>query len=300
MILTTLVGKKLATPPRWLPENLHYLTIMGSEAYGVSSGDSDKDLYGFCVPPKEMIFPHLTGAIPGFGRQPASFEQYQQHHVHDPSAAGGKGITYDFSIYGIVKYFQLLMENNPNMLDSLFTPQSCVLHSTPMALMVRDNRQLFLHKGAYPKFKGYAYSQLHKMAIKQPQEGSKRAANVEEHGYDTKFAYHLVRLLNEVEQILMTGTLDLQQSREMLKEIRRGGWTEEQVRVYFSDKERQLDELYLTSELRPEPNEAEIKRLLVECLEHHYGSLAGCVVEPDAAWEALAQIGEIIARTRRI
>jgi predicted nucleotidyltransferase len=296
MILNTLVEKKLATPPRWLPENLHYLTIMGSEAYGVSSGDSDKDLYGFCVPPKEMIWPHLAGAIPGFGRQPVSFEQYQQHGIKHTT---DREVVYDFSIYSIVKYFNLCMENNPNMIDSLFTPQSCVIWSTPMAVMVRNNRQLFLHKGAYPKFKGYAYSQLHKMAIKQPQEGGKRAANVEEHGYDTKFAYHLVRLLNEVEQLLMTGTLDLQQSREMLKEIRRGGWTEEQVRVYFSDKERQLDELYVKSGLRPEPDEAVIKQLLVDCLEHHYGSLAGCVVEPDAAWNALAQIEEIIARTRR-
>ena len=26
--------------------------------------------------------------------------------------------------------------------------------------LVREKRKLFLHKGAWPKFKGYAYSQL--------------------------------------------------------------------------------------------------------------------------------------------
>ena len=55
------------------------------------------------------------------------------------------------------------MENNPNVIDSLFTPVNCVLHSTRVGNLVRENRRLFLHKGAWPKFKGYAYSQLHKM-----------------------------------------------------------------------------------------------------------------------------------------
>ena len=49
---------------------------------------------------------------------------------------------------------------------------------------MRENRRLFLHKGAWPKFKGYAYSQLHKLAIKSPQ--GKRAELVAEHGYDTQ------------------------------------------------------------------------------------------------------------------
>ena len=91
------------------------------------------------------------------------------------------------------------MENNPNVIDSLFTPATCVLHCTRIGAMVRENRKLFLHRGAWPKFKGYAYSQLHKLAIKQPI--GKRAELVAKHGYDTKFAYHVVRLLGEVEQI---------------------------------------------------------------------------------------------------
>ena len=53
-------GKKLlTTPPVFVWENIQYETIMGSEAYGVSSGDSDIDIYGWCIPPKDMVFPHL-------------------------------------------------------------------------------------------------------------------------------------------------------------------------------------------------------------------------------------------------
>jgi len=297
--LKRLSDRKLAQPPRWLPENVHYETLMGSVAYGVSSDSSDWDIYGFAIPPKEEIFPHLRGEIPGFGRQIQRFEQYQQHHVVDPTEDAGKGRTYDLTIYSIVKYFQLCMENNPNMVDSLYTNHTAVLHLTRIGTRVRENRDLFLHKGCWPKFKGYSYAQLHKMAVKNPQEGSRRYEDVQKHGFDAKYAYHVVRLLNEVEQILMEGTLDLQRSREQLKAIRRGEWTEAQIREYFSLKERDLESLYVRSTLREKPDEARIKQLLLDCLEEHYGSLQGCLVEPDLGWKALSEIEEIIARTRR-
>jgi hypothetical protein len=115
-----LVEQKLINPPPWLASNTHYLTIMGSIAYGVAdtnddSVQSDFDLYGVCIPPKEIVFPHTAGAIWGFGKykegMPKShFGQYQDHHVHDPSARGGKGRDYDLQIYNIVKYVQLCME----------------------------------------------------------------------------------------------------------------------------------------------------------------------------------------------
>ena len=66
-IVKELSEKGLAHPPKFLPDNVHYLTIMGSVAYGVSSDTSDMDVYGFCIPPKEIVFPHTAGAIWGFG-----------------------------------------------------------------------------------------------------------------------------------------------------------------------------------------------------------------------------------------
>jgi predicted nucleotidyltransferase len=291
-----LAGKGLAKPPAWLPDNILYETIMGSVAYGVSGDTSDMDVYGFAVPPKDMVFPHLAGEIPGFGRQIKRFEQYQQHHVVDTDALGGTGRTYDLTIYSIVKYFQLCMENNPNMIDSLFTPVTCVLHATRVGALVRERRRTFLHKGAWHTFKGYAYSQLHKMASKEPQEGSKRHQLREQFGFDVKFAYHIVRLLNEVEQILAEGDLDLQRNNEQLKAIRRGEWTEQQIRDYFTRKEKDLEKLYADSKLPHSPDEAAIKQLLLDCLEDHYGSLEQCVVNPDKAVVALREIKAILER----
>ena len=285
-----LAARKLAQPPKWLPNAVAYETIMGSVAYGVSSDTSDMDVYGFCIPPKEMIFPHLAGEIPGFGHQLQRFEVFQQHHIADPDALGGTGRQYDVTIFSIVKYFQLAMENNPNIIDSLFTPVTAVLHSTAIGEMVREQRRLFLHRGAWHKFKGYAFSQMHKMEIKTPQEGSKRAADVEKHGFDLKFAYHIVRLLDEVEQILTTGDVDLQRDRERLKAIRRGDWTAEQVHEFFVRKERELETAYAESKLPHKPDETAIKALLLECLEAHFGSLKEAVVVPTQERELLQQI----------
>jgi predicted nucleotidyltransferase len=294
--LQRLTDRGIIKPPRWLPGNVQYETIMGSVAYGVSSDTSDVDVYGWAIPPKEEIFPHLRGEILGFGHQAKRFEQYQEHHVEDIDALAGHGRTYDLTIFSIVKFFALAMENNPNIIDCLFTPTTCVLHSTRVGNLVRENRRLFLHKGAWPKFKGYAYSQLHKLTIKQPQ--GKRARLVEQHGFDTKFGYHVVRLIGEVEQILMEEDIDLQRNNEQLKAIRRGEWTEERLRGWFADKETHLEQVYATSPLRSVADEGRIKALLIDCLEEHYGSLEKCLVDPDRATVALRNIQAELDRVK--
>lgn len=286
--LQRLTDRGLLKPPRWLPGNVQYETIMGSVAYGVSSDTSDMDVYGWAIPQKDELFPHLRGEVPGFGTPRPRFEQYQEHHVRDEDALSGRGRTYDLTIYGIVKFFSLAMENNPNVIDSLFTPVNCVLHSTRVGNLVRENRKLFLHKGAWPKFKGYAYSQLHKLSIKQPQ--GKRAELVARHGYDVKFAYHVVRLLAEVEMILVEQDIDLQRNNDQLKAIRRGEWTEERLRAWCTEKESQLERAYADSSLPAAPDESKIRTLLLNCLEEHHGSLEGCVVNPDRAVQALRNI----------
>src|SRR5262249_50209049 len=296
--------QKLISPPGWLPDNVHYLTIMGSVAYGVAdtadaTAPSDFDVYGLVIPPKEIVFPHTAGAVWGFGKykegMPKShFGVFQEHHVHDPTALGGKGREYDLQIYNIVKYVQLCMECNPNMIDSLFTPETCVLHVTRVGQLLRDNRKLFLHQGICDRFKGYAYAQVHKMQTKEPEPGSKRALLREKHGMDSKFAYHTVRLLNEAEQLLLEGDLDLQRNREMLKSIRRGEWSLEQVLEYFEKKRIDLETARTKSALPPAADEAAIRGLLLRCLEAHYGSLEGCVSVPGRAEELLRQVRELI------
>lgn len=285
---------ELIRPPSFLGSNIHYETITGSVAYGVSSDTSDMDVYGFCMPPKTMLFPHLAGEIPGFGRQIQRFDQWQQHHIEDKDALAGHGRNYDIQIYSIVKYFQLCMDNNANMIDSLFTPQDCVLHITKVGTMVRDKRKMFLHKGSWHKFKGYAYQQLHKMKEKNPI--GKRKELVEKYGYDVKFGYHVMRLLDEAEQIMREGDIDLRRNREQLKAIRRGDVPEEDLRRMACEKEAALERVYETSTLQHSPDEGAIKELLLQCIEEHYGSLAGIIVTDDRLANAIRDIQQIVGK----
>lgn len=242
-------------------------------------------------------YSHTCAArFPGLGEPLARFEQFQRHHIQDTTALGGRGRQYDLTVYSIVKYFHLCMENNPNIIDSLFVPRNCILYSTPLGERVREHRRLFLHKGAWHKFKGYAFSQMHKMKTKQPV--GKRKAIIAKYGYDVKFAYHVVRLLNEVEQILTEGDLTLDRNREQLKAIRRGEWSLPEIEDYFSLKERELESLYTRSTLPPAPDEGTIKELLLDCLEKHYGGLDGCIVRDDSALQALREIDRVLARVR--
>jgi len=265
--------KKLITPPKWLPDNTLFEGMTGSIAYAASDDSSDMDIVGFCMPPKEVLFPHLIGEIPGFGTQSVKFDVFQQHHVNFKE----RQKEVDITIYSIVKFFQLAMENNPNMVDVMFLPRRCVLHSSAIYEHVRENRQLFLHKGSWHKFRGYAYSQLSKIKNSSNRANPKRQASVEKYGFDVKFAYHIVRLVLEVEQILAHQNLDIECNGPLLRSIRNGEWTLTDIEDWFSNKEKSLETLYNTSSLRYNADENVIKKLLMECIEMHYGTITSAV-----------------------
>lgn len=103
-----------------------------------------------------------------------------------------------------------------------------------------------------------------------------------ETGYDRKFAYHLVRVLLEVEEILTDHDLNIDRNSEILKSIRRGDWTLEEIQAWFATKEKSLEQLYSTSTLRHSPDEKAIKTLLMNCLEMHYGTISTMLnVQPE-------------------
>ena len=281
------------SPPSWMKDNVMFEGLTGSVSYGVSNDTSDMDIVGFCIPPKEIVFPHLAGQIEGFGTALPKFENFQQHHIKHNQK------EYDITIYSIVKFFQLVMENNPNMVDALFLPRRCVLHSTAIYEHMRDNRKLFLHKGSWHKFRGYAYSQLSKIKNKSNATNPKRQESIEKYGYDVKFAYHVVRLLLEVEQIMAEQDLDIQRNSDILKTIRNGEWTLERIEQWFDNKEKSLELLYSKSTIPHSPDEHRIKQLLMECLEMHYGSLSSVIQVAPEVGNLVTELELLIDKYKR-
>lgn len=291
-ILNRLYDDGTIQPPKWLLNSVHLLVQMGSEAYAVSSNDSDIDIYGFCVPPRYIVLPHENQIIHGFDKDYIRFDQWQQHHCLDKSSQK----EYDFQIFNIVKYFRLITDNNPNVLDSLFVPRRCILHSTMLGEHVRENRKEFLHKGAYHKLKGYAYSQFSKIENKTNSSNPKRRETIEKVGYDTKFAYHVVRLIAQCQQILMEHDLDIERNKEILKSIRRGEWSFERLENYFHTQEKTLEEMYANSTLREKPDEVKIKKLLIECLEMAYGSIDKAYKQDQTTGSLVLEIEKILEK----
>ena len=282
-------------PPPWLANNTMFEAVTGSEAYGCAEpGSSDIDLMGFCVPPKHIVFPHLDGYIPLFGEKPVLFEQYQEHHIQDAESRR----EYDVSIYSIVKFLSLCMDSNPNMVDTLFVPRRCIRHSTQMSEHVRENRWLFLNKGCFRRYRGYAFTQLSKMDKGVSRQNPRRQAAIEQYGFDTKFAYHIARLALECEQILETGDLILDRDSEVYKGIRNGEWSKNQIKEWFAQKEKHLEELCQSSDLPEQPDVARIRRVLLECLEMHYGSLAEAVRERSADEHLIDDLADVLNKHR--
>lgn len=240
----------------------HYECIMGSIAYGVATDNSDMDIHAITTPPIDWVFPHLTGAIPGFGDAPQTFENYQKHHIDAYEK------NYDVAIYSTVKIFQLAADNNPNILDMLWVPDHCLTHIDGVGEHIRKNRRHFLHKGSYHRFRGYAHQQFKRL------ENSPRKDLIEQYGYDTKFAYHIVRLALQAEQILEQGDMDFSVNAPFIKEVRKGTFKNvDELREWYKAKETDLDKLYNESKIPYKADKKFLKDILLACLEIKYGSL---------------------------
>ena len=287
-IVAKLTKAKLMVPEESFVTDTVYEVIMGSSAYGVSNNTSDIDVYAVCVPPKTMIFPHLTGYIPGFGLPPKDFEVFQKHHMMMDEN------EYDVSIHSIVKYFHLCAENNPNMIDSMFVPSRCIIYMNDVGEHMRLNRHIFLSKRIFDKMRGYAFAEFKKLERGYaPVDGGKRAESVEKYGYDVKSGYHVVRLMLEAEMVLNEGDLDLEKHREQLKFVRRGGYTLEELKEWFLHKEKELTTAHTNSSLPLTADFDRIGILLRECLEISFGSL-------DIPHHVDANALEVLEKIRRL
>ncbi len=269
-----------------------YEVIMGSMAYGVADNNSDLDIYAVCVPSENMVFPHLTGQIIGFGDKQKVWENQQKHHM----LLNEK--EYDVNIYSIINYFQLCYENNPNMLDSLFVPDRCVLFANDVGEHMRTHRRLFLSKRIANKMRGYAFSELKKLEkVYNEESNPKRHESYKKYGYDVKSAYHVVRLMLEAQMTLETGDLDLEANSEQLKFVRRGGYTLTELKDWFNAKDIELNLIIDKSSLPLRADGERLRLLLLDCLELQYGKDFGKFknVKGDDSY-TLEQIRRLVAK----
>jgi uncharacterized protein len=143
---------------------------------------------------------------------------------------------WDVVIYEARKAVRMLAQGNPNILSLLWLPENLYIARTPAGQHLISNREVFVARHVFNSFVGYAKSQLHKMThgSQQGYMGDKRKRIVEQFGYDTKNAAHLIRLLRMGIEFLRDGEMRVDRggldATELL-DIKHGTWTLEQVQA---------------------------------------------------------------------
>jgi len=92
------------------------------------------------------------------------------------------------------------------------------------------------------------------------------------HGYDTKFASHLIRLMLEGKDLLINGKIvfPLPYANTIL-DIKNGKWNTKQVLDYADEIESELSELVKTSPLPKKPRYKEVHELAIDLIKSFHG-----------------------------
>ena len=109
--------------------------ISGSKSFGLNTPTSDTDIKGVYYLPKEKFFG--LDYIPQISNE-----------------------TNDEVYYEIGRFVELLLKNNPNILEVLASPEDCILYKHP--LMEHLQLEDFLSKLCKDSFAGYAVTQIKK------------------------------------------------------------------------------------------------------------------------------------------
>ncbi len=295
---------------------------VGSHLYGTNTPTSDLDYSGVFLPVKELVF--------GFQR----VEEVDLSITDKNEAGRNTQRAVDRKLYEFRKFVKLAMENNPNIIEQLFVNEPNIVYINDAGRALLEERYKFPHKGLLKKFKGYAFSQKHKMVIRTDkfheldnafnylkeyagqkellielkdkclpfmkfsqdfcaigdlnlQKGifvKKAVSMIEErlskvgnrknlitkHGFDTKFASNLIRLLLEGKDLVSNGDITFPlRYAETILDIKQGKWTIKEVLDYAEQLEAETDIAALQSELPSKPRFDEIEKFTINLLESH-------------------------------
>lgn len=124
-----------------------FIVIVGSQAYGTNTPESDFDFAGVFLQSKEDIY--------GFNY----LEQIDEKKVKGDFGDKEKD---DAVFYEIKRFLQLLQTANPTVLSILFSPEDCIIYKHPIFDIILNKKQDFVTKMCRNSFAGYAIAQCKK------------------------------------------------------------------------------------------------------------------------------------------
>jgi hypothetical protein len=233
---------------------------VGSGVHGTSvSGQDDRDEMGLCLEPPRFVT--------GLARVPAGttssaaveFEQFHRHTAWDrPGGLANRSGAGDLDvvIYSARKWARLALAGNPSVLLLLFVPDAEIVYRDQIGAELTANASRFVSRLAGERFLGYLQAQKAAMTGEVGAH-TNRPELVAEHGYDTKYAMHALRLGLQGVELLSTGRISLPvpaPDRGYLRSVRGGEVSLAEVLDAVADVEQRLVALQSSAAVPPEPD----------------------------------------------
>lgn len=221
---------------------------VGSTLHGTGlPGGEDLDLMGIAVP-----------ALPAAAGLDGHWETWTARTQPQGVKSGPGDI--DLTVHTIHKYLRLALNGNPSVLLLLFADGDYVHMTSPLGESLRREAPSWVaSKRAGAAFSGYLDQQRRRFRGERARHGKTRPDLIAEHGYDTKYAMHMVRLGLQGIEFLTTGRLTLPMqgdSAELCRAIRRGDYTRAWVDGYIEQLDSDLKRVIAASDLPEQPNHA--------------------------------------------
>jgi predicted nucleotidyltransferase len=195
-------------------DNLIMAFIGGSQLHGAKlEGTDDTDWYGVFVEPPENII----------GLERVEFFVYTTG-----GKVGGNGpADVDVCLYSLRKWAGMAAKGNPSALHFVFATER---FGTKWWNKVVEDRGVFAAKRHVKPFLRFADDQMERLCGRKGQKNIHRAALEEKHGYDTKYAMHVIRLYLEGKEYARTGAITLPNPRvDLLITIREGKYKRSEI-----------------------------------------------------------------------
>lgn len=237
----------------------------GSNLHGLSiPGTDDSDEVGVCI---EDI-----GAAVGF----SEFEQYiyrtaaEREGKHDAPSQHG---DLDLTLFSLRKFLRLAMQGNPQILQCLFVPQSLWISGDARGSQLQELAPLIVSRNAGARYLGYLEAQRQRLLGERGQKKTNRPELEAKHGYDTKYAMHILRLGFQGVELMTTGRLTLpmpEKDRVFVYAVRCGEVPMQDALTKAGELERQIKDLLLDAPVPAEPAREEIEAWMLRTYFEHW------------------------------
>jgi predicted nucleotidyltransferase len=194
--------------------NLIMAFIGGSQLHGAKvEGTDDTDWYGVFIEPPEKII----------GLERDEFFVYTTG-----GKFGGNGpADVDVCLYSLRKWAGMAAKGNPSALHFVFAREQ---FGTKWWKEIAAHSKVFAAKRHLKPFLKFADDQMERLCGRKGQKNIHRAELVQKHGYDTKYAMHVIRLYLEGKEYVQTGKITLPNPRvDLLIAIREGKYKRSEV-----------------------------------------------------------------------